>query len=125
MRFLVDMNLSPNWIPVLRRKGWEAVHWTETGRPDAPDTELLAHASRNGQVIVTQDLDFAQLLHATNNSGPSVVLLRVADEFDEATRARICDTISAAFNDLEAGALLTISLKHARLRRLPIHPDPA
>lgn len=28
MKFLIDMNLSPDWINVLTKEGWEAVHWS-------------------------------------------------------------------------------------------------
>ncbi len=122
MRLLVDMNLSPDWIPLLTSKGWEAAHWSATGRADAPDSEILDYARENRWVVLTQDLDFAQLLHATNDRGPSVILLRMEDEFDAPTRTRITDCIAAAAPDLEAGALLTLSARHARLRHLPIHP---
>jgi predicted nuclease of predicted toxin-antitoxin system len=27
MKLLVDMNLSPDWAPLLNSCGWEAVHW--------------------------------------------------------------------------------------------------
>ena len=27
VKLLPDMNLSPDWVPVLERHGWEAVHW--------------------------------------------------------------------------------------------------
>ena len=27
------MNLSPQWVPVLRKHGWEAVHWSTIGDP--------------------------------------------------------------------------------------------
>ncbi len=29
-KLLVDMNLSPQWIPVLQH-GWPAVHWSDVG----------------------------------------------------------------------------------------------
>ncbi len=28
IKILVDMNLSPDWVPALVREGWEAVHWS-------------------------------------------------------------------------------------------------
>jgi predicted nuclease of predicted toxin-antitoxin system len=40
-RLLVDMNLSTEWIPLLRADGHEAVHWSEVGDPRAPDTALM------------------------------------------------------------------------------------
>jgi predicted nuclease of predicted toxin-antitoxin system len=31
IKILVDMNLSPEWVPALVREGWEAVHWSAVG----------------------------------------------------------------------------------------------
>ena len=28
MKLLVDMNLSPDWVPLLAVQGWEARHWS-------------------------------------------------------------------------------------------------
>jgi predicted nuclease of predicted toxin-antitoxin system len=120
MRLLVDMNLSPDWIPVLEGCGWEAIHWIDVGAPNAPDTDLLAHARDNNRIVLTQDLDFAQLLFASRDAGPSVVILRIVDEFDSAVRQHVCEMIRSAAEDLENGALLTISSSRARLRKLPI-----
>ncbi len=33
MKLLVDMNLSPAWVDVLRQAGFEAIHWSEIGSP--------------------------------------------------------------------------------------------
>lgn len=98
------------------------MHWSNVGAPDAPDHELIRTAKAQGMIIVTQDLDFAQLLYATRESGPSVVLLRTANEFDPEIRQRVCDSIRRAAPDLSHGALLTVSQNHARLRKLPIQP---
>ena len=44
MRLLVDMNLSPEWVAVLNRAGWEAIHWSTVGNPRAEDEEIMAWA---------------------------------------------------------------------------------
>ncbi|MFH0728984.1 MAG: hypothetical protein V2B19_21930 [Pseudomonadota bacterium] len=31
MKLLIDMNLSPQWVPVLEASGWKAVHWSFRG----------------------------------------------------------------------------------------------
>ncbi|MGD0872249.1 MAG: DUF5615 family PIN-like protein [Bryobacteraceae bacterium] len=36
MKFLVDMNLSPLWVPFLSNQGFEAVHWSTVGHSKAP-----------------------------------------------------------------------------------------
>ncbi len=120
MRLLVDMNLSRDWVPLLAAQGWHVRHWSEIGLTDAPDTELMSWARENNHVVLTQDLDFSQLLYATRDSGPSVVLLRMDNEFDQAARARVCAALIQAEASLKEGALLTISGSRVRLRQLPI-----
>lgn len=120
MKLLVDMNLSPDWIPMLQARNWQARHWSDIGASNAPDTELLAWARENDHVIMTQDLDFSQLLFNTGDFGPSVALLRMKDEFDPSSRENVFRALHLAQDALEAGALLTISGSRARLRKLPV-----
>ncbi len=114
------MNLSPEWLTVLQQSGWQASHWSAIGSPTAPDTELLAWARQHGWVLLTQDLDFAELLFHTQAGTPSVALLRLRNELDSAQQARVCALLRTAAAALESGALLVIDEKRARLRRLPI-----
>lgn len=120
MKLLVDMNLSPDWVAYLESHGWEACHWSGVGPGNAPDPELIRWAREHNHIIVTQDMDFSQLLFATSEAGPSVVLLRLDNEFDETVRGHICNAIGLAEPALCQGALLTISGKRVRLRYLPI-----
>jgi Domain of unknown function (DUF5615) len=48
MKLLVDMNLSPLWIPFLKQHGFEAIHWSDLGPPTAPDTEIMECAIVGG-----------------------------------------------------------------------------
>jgi predicted nuclease of predicted toxin-antitoxin system len=122
VKLLVDMNLSPGWVALLAARGWEARHWSQLGPGNAPDTELLRWAREHGHAILTQDLDFTQLLYATQEKGPSVVLLRMENEFDPAARDHVFAAIAQAEEALASGALLSISGRRARLRRLPLVP---
>lgn len=116
------MNLSPEWLLVLKEAGWVARHWQEVGVPNAPDEVLLAWARQNKAVILTRDLDFAKLLFQTGKLGPSVVLLRVRDDLDRNQQTRICALLHQALEHLDRGALLVIDEHRARLRTLPIDP---
>ena len=122
MKLLVDMNLSPEWVPLLAVQGWDVCHWSTVGSGNAPDTELMRWAREHQHIIITQDLDFSQLLYATRETGPSVVLLRMDNEFDAAARGHVCAAIALAQEALTAGALLTISGSRVRVRHLPIIP---
>ena len=56
------MNLSPEWAESLRDSGLDAIHWSRLGAANAPDHEIFAQARADGLVILTQDLDFSQIL---------------------------------------------------------------
>lgn len=120
MNFLIDMNLSPAWVTYLSGEGWGARHWSEIGAPTAPDTDLLRWARENHHILISQDLDFTQLLFQTNDRGPSVILLRLRNEFDEPSRHTVFNAIRLASESLLAGALLVVSSDRARLRKLPL-----
>jgi predicted nuclease of predicted toxin-antitoxin system len=123
MKLVVDMNLSPEWLPFLRRTGWEVRHWQDIGAATAEDDEILSWAKSYQAVVFTQDLDFVQLLHASGAGGPSVILLRIPDEHDVRFRRSVASIIHQADNELERGVLLTIKEKGARVRDLPL-PGP-
>ena len=122
MKLLVDMNLSPDWVPLLTSHGWHASHWSHVGQGNAPDPELMNWAREHQHIILTQDLDFSQLLHVTSEKGPSVVLLRMDNEFETSARAHVFSAIALAAKALSQGALLTISANRVRLRHLPLAP---
>ena len=48
LEVLVDMNLSPEWVPLLIGHGWAAIHWSTVGDPSAPDSEIMASALGHG-----------------------------------------------------------------------------
>ena len=73
------MNLSPDWIPLLESVGTRRYIGRDLGADDAPDHEIMAWARNNGCVVLTQDLDFGALLHATGAVAPSVMQFRDHD----------------------------------------------
>jgi predicted nuclease of predicted toxin-antitoxin system len=65
MRLLIDMNLTPRWVRYLLDAHHEAVHWSEIGSATTPDSAICAYGRVHGLVIVTNDLDFPQILAYT------------------------------------------------------------
>lgn len=53
MKVLVDMNLSPGWIDFLVNSGFQAVHWSNIGRGDEADAELMRWAAEHAHVVLT------------------------------------------------------------------------
>ena len=76
-----------------RGAGIDAVHWGSVGARSAEDTVLFQYARDRHLVLLTQDLDFSQLLFETSGSGPSTVLLRIKDDVDDLVRRRVISAI--------------------------------
>lgn len=120
MKLLIDMNLSPQWVLVLEEAGWEAVHWSRIGRPDAPDREVLDYARSNGYVIFTHDLDFGTVLAATKADFPSVIQIRTQDVTPTHLGQLLISALRQFKQHLEDGALITVDEKKLRARILPL-----
>lgn len=120
MRLLIDMNLSPDWQPLLRANGFEAAHWSGIGAPNAPDAEIMQWARANGWVIFTHDLDFGILLAHRRDGGPSVIQVRTQDVSPAHLGPVVVSALRAHREVLETGALLTIDESRSRVRILPI-----
>ncbi len=120
MKLLIDMNLAPRWVQVLQAEGIEAQHWSSIGPMGAPDREIMAYAAAHGLVVLTHDLDFSAMLAATGGAKPSVVQIRAEDVRPEAIGPALVAALRQMAADLEAGALVTVEPKRARLRLLPL-----
>ncbi len=51
VKLLVDMNLSPDWVPVLKSHGWSVVHWSTVGDPRASDRTIMEWAAKHEYVV--------------------------------------------------------------------------
>jgi predicted nuclease of predicted toxin-antitoxin system len=120
MKIIVDMNLSPLWIPFLWQHGFEAVHWSDLGSATAPDTEIMDYAAARGFVVFTHDLDFGALLAMRQSHGPSVIQIRTQDVLPTAVGLLVIKALGAARPHLDSGALVTIDPVRHRIRLLPI-----
>ena len=120
MKVLIDMNLSPSWARVLKEAGIEAVHWSEIGLATTPDPAIMAYATANGFVILTNDVDFGIALAIADKEKPSVAQIRGEDLRPGSIGNQVVLALRQMRVELEAGALLTIDPKRTRLRLLPL-----
>ena len=79
LRFLADMNISPETVRDLRKLGWKIARVSELMDIRASDRDILSYAQERTLIIVTQDLDFSALLAVGGHAVPSVIILRLAD----------------------------------------------
>lgn len=122
MKILIDRDLSPRWVGVLKGAGIEAMHWSEAGAATAPDETIMAFARAGAWVVLTNDLDFGILLVASLDDGPSVVQLRARHTNPDAHGMAVVRAIQWAESRLKRGALLTVDPGRMRVRLLPLQP---
>jgi predicted nuclease of predicted toxin-antitoxin system len=113
VKILLDMNLSPDWVPFLGNAGFDTVHWSAVGDPRASDSELMAWARANGYLVFTHDMDFGSLLAATRAKGPSVRQVRVKNTMPSAIGADVVRVLHLRREAIERGALVTIDKANA------------
>jgi predicted nuclease of predicted toxin-antitoxin system len=123
MKLLLDMNLSPRWVELLNKAGFEAVHWSTIGPGSAGDVEIMTFARQEGYVLLTHDLDFGAILAATRGQKPSVVQLRSENLSIDVIGRSVIDVLHEVATDLEDGALVTIDPGRTRVRVLPLIRD--
>jgi len=119
MTILIDVNLSPLWVPFFAQRGIEAVYWTEIGRMDAPDEEIMRFAAAHGYVLMTHDLDFGAMIAASGLAGPSVLQIRIQDVLPDSAGLLVMNAITAFAKELDRGALVTVTKDRGRVRLLP------
>ncbi len=120
MKFLADMGISLRTVEWLRQLGHDVVHLRDRGLQKLPDDEILALASIEQRIILTIDLDFAQLLAISKQALPSVILFRLGNENYDEINQRLTEVLSNCQQDLETGAIVSVNNETYRVKKLPI-----
>lgn len=120
MKFLADMGISLRTVMWLRSRGYDVVHLRDEGLQRLPDNEILIKARAEGRILLTIDLDFAQLLAVSGENLPSVILFRLGNENYNAINERLTQILCESQEDIELGAIISVSNETFRVRRLPI-----
>lgn len=120
MRFLIDMNLSPNWVSFLQEAGLEATYWSNVGAANAPDRGAHAMGRHADHVVLTNDLDFSTILAGTGRRKPSVLQIRADLLTPTAIGSALLRAIAQTERELAEGALVSIDPQRARMRILPL-----
>ena len=120
MRFLLDMGISPMTATFLREMGHNAVHLLDEGLHRLPDPEIFAKARNEGAVLLTHDLDFADLVAASGEKLPSVILFRLRSMRPENVNRYLSLVLDRHSQSLEEGAVVSVAERRIRVRPLPL-----
>src|SRR5579875_3568097 len=123
MKFLLDAKLSPQLIAPLRAAGHDAIHVAALDLLSVADEVIFERAARHHWTVVTADTDFSMLLALRRSTGPSVVLLRRVAELPWSAHAELLiANIDAVLDDLDRGAIVSLSPTRLAVRLLPMEP---
>ncbi|WP_019509550.1 DUF5615 family PIN-like protein [Pleurocapsa sp. PCC 7319] len=120
MKFLADMGISLRTVEWLRQLGHDVVHLRDRGLQKLPDAQILALALVEQRIILTIDLDFAQLLAISKQALPSVILFRLGNENYDEINQRLIEILNNCQQDLETGAIVSVNNETFRVKKLPI-----
>ena len=121
MRFLADMGISPVTVQFLTDRGYDAVHLHALGLDRLPDSEILEKAHFEKRIILTHDLDFGELVAASGAILPSVITFRLRSMRPANINRYLYSIIDGYCDDLETGAIISVTEGLVRVRSLPIH----
>lgn len=80
MRFLVDANLPRSTVTALLKVGHEVEFARDIGLGAAADQDVAAHARSTDAVLLTRDLDFANIRQYPPENYAGIVVLRLPDD---------------------------------------------
>ncbi len=91
MKLLLDDNLSPKLVALLRDSYFDVTHVASVGLGAASDTEIWRWAKDNGYLICTKDSDFYH--HAVLQGPPKVIRLKLGNCFTKVVQQELTDSL--------------------------------
>ena len=122
-RILLDQGLPRSAVKILGIRGWDVLHTGDIGLSNASDREIIEYARKEGRVVITLDADFHAILAVENAREPSVIRIRQEGLRGDALAELIEKIWPKIQSQLETGALVTVTEKSIRVRKIPI-ADP-
>src|SRR5580658_757597 len=126
MRFLADENISRLVVERLRAAGFDVTS-VSASSPGASDSDVLANASGEGRILITEDRDFDELVVRQRLGVRGLVLLEL-DRLSTAAEADLVNAVLSANADKLDGNLVVIEPGRVRvcplLRRVQMGSPP-
>jgi predicted nuclease of predicted toxin-antitoxin system len=120
MKFLADMGISPATVAFLIAEGYDAIHLLDQQLGRLPDVDIFEKARQESRIILTHDLDFADILAATQALLPSVIIFRLRNMKPKNVNQTLRAILSQHQADLTHGAVISVTEGQIRRRQLPL-----
>jgi predicted nuclease of predicted toxin-antitoxin system len=118
------MGVSPRTVAFLRSLGHEAIRLHEIGLDRTSDSDVIARAVREGQVVLTFDLDYPALLALRTENRVSAVIIRTVSADSAWVNARLAECLPLMASALQEGAIVVLEDGRIRIRKFVDLPPP-
>ncbi len=116
MLFKIDENLHEEIARLLRRNGHNAISVYDQRMQGRTDEDVAAVCRREGRVIVTQDLDFANIVGFPPEEYAGIIVLRLHDQSRPSIFAAIQRLLPLLAAESLTGCLWTVDDVGMRIR---------
>jgi len=120
IRVLLDQGLPRSTVELLTADGWDVLHASQCGLSAATDSNILEYARAESRVVCTLDADLHALRAVSGSLGPSVIRLRREGLRGPEVASLLKRVWSEVGVSIEGGAVVTVTERAIRLRRLPV-----
>jgi predicted nuclease of predicted toxin-antitoxin system len=120
VRFLADMGVSRGVVEWLRSAGHDAMHLRDEGLHRLPNGDIFQKGFIEHRVVLTFDLDFGEIVAASESRLVSVVLFRLHNTRTGHVIERLQAVLEQSSTELRSGAIIVVEEGRHRVRRLPI-----
>jgi predicted nuclease of predicted toxin-antitoxin system len=120
MKLLLDQGLPRSTVSRLLEVGIETAHVGDLGLATASDATIIDYARKQDWVVATLDADFHAQLALSGASTPSVIRIRIEGLLAEALAQLLATVLGICAEDLANGAMVSVSERGIRVRRLPL-----
>ncbi len=108
MRFLADMGVSQRVVTWLREENHDATHLRDEGLHRLPNGDIFTKAAQEQRVILTWDLDFAEILSLSGSLTVSAVVFRMMNKRTDNVIQRLERVLSESEQGLSEGAIISV-----------------
>jgi predicted nuclease of predicted toxin-antitoxin system len=120
---ILDQGLPRSAAMILREAGWDVEHVGDLGMSQSSDRSILDFARAHGRTVVTMDADFHALLAVANESSPSVIRIRQEGLKGVAIAKLLLSIWPRIEVHVQQGAMVSVTEKTIRVRKLPLVTD--
>ncbi len=77
LKFLTDENIYPSTIELLRSYSLDVIDIKELGLAGISDREIMDFAKKEGRIVISLDLHFANIFLFPPNECPGIIVIRI------------------------------------------------